>query len=296
MRRTLFRVTVSATVAVVAAAVVSAAFGAHVNGRFGPRTSVNGFRAGGFGPGGLMGGGITFGGPGFGGFGLGRPGLMGPGMRGGGSASLLSGDVLTQAANCLNMKLTDLETALKGGKSLSDVAGGGSKATDLINCIVKGETTNLDAAVAAGWLTSDQETALEKQLTNQVTDLVDNGPPVPPSGAQSGGLLQLASNYLGIGVSDLQSDLKSGKTLASLLTGSQTVQQLVTALEAPVQSSLDKAVSAGNITQDQETAILSKLTTRLTNFVNGTKPTTAQMSSLQKSVSKYVTLSFLKHR
>ena len=296
MRRTLFRVTVLATVAVVAAAVVSAAFGAHVNGRFGPRTSVNGFRAGGFGPGGLMGGGITFGGPGFGGFGLGRPGLMGPGMRGGGSASLLSGDVLTQAANCLNMKLTDLETALKGGKSLSDVAGGGSKATDLINCIVKGETTNLDAAVAAGWLTSDQETALEKQLTNQVTDLVDNGPPVPPSGAQSGGLLQLASNYLGISVSDLQSDLKSGKTLASLLTGSQTVQQLVTALEAPVQSSLDKAVSAGNITQDQETAILSKLTTRLTNFVNGTKPTTAQMSSLQKSVSKYVTLSFLKHR
>ena len=296
MRRTLFRVTVSATVAVVAAAVVSAAFGAHVNGRFGPRTSVNGFRAGGFGPGGLMGGGITFGGPGFGGFGLGRPGLMGPGMRGGGSASLLSGDVLTQAANCLNMKLTDLETALKGGKSLSDVAGGGSKATDLINCIVKGETTNLDAAVAAGWLTSDQETALEKQLTNQVTDLVDNGPPVPPSGAQSGGLLQLASNYLGISVSDLQSDLKSGKTLASLLTGSQTVQQLVTALEAPVQSSLDKAVSAGNITQDQETAILSKLTTRLTNFVNGTKPTTAQMRSLQKSVSKYVTLSFLKHR
>ena len=129
-----------------------------------------------------------------------------------------------------------------------------------------------------------------------MTDLVNNGPPVPPAGAQSGGLLQLASNYLGISVSDLQSDLQSGKTLASLLTGSQTVQQLVTALEAPVQSSLDKAVSAGNITQDQENAILSKLTTRLTNFVNGTKPTTAQMSSLQKSVRTYVTLSFLKHR
>jgi hypothetical protein len=196
-------------------------------------------------------------------------------------------DVLTPAAACLNnMSLTTLIADLKGGKTLAQEAGGGSKATDLINCIVAAQKKNLDNEVAAGWITADQETALVTALTTQVTNLVNNGPPVPRTGAKAGGMLQTAATYLGIDVSTLQSDLKSGKSLAdviaSLNDASKTVDGLVGALKAPIQAKLDAAVTANRITAAQEGTILSNLTTRLTNLVNHKPGTAAVQNSLRK--------------
>ena len=52
----------------------------------------------------------------------------------------------------------------------------------------------------------------------------------------------------------------------------KTVAGLVTALEAPAKTKLDEAVKNNDITQAQENAILAKMTTHLTNMVNGVKP------------------------
>ncbi len=291
MRRILIRAaSVGAVAALVMAVVAGSALAAQRHARFGVRGGLHGFRAAGIGPGqGGMGFGFGGGGPrGFSG---------GPGGPGGGG--ILASDVLTPTAAFLNISVSTLTKDLAGGKTLAQEAvANGKTAADLITAIVAAEKTNLDNEKTAGWITADQETSLVSGLTDQVTRLVNNGPPVPPSGGNGGGgPLQLAATFLGLSVSDLQTALKGGKTLADEATAQgKTVTDLITALEAPAKTNLDKAVTDGKITQAQETAILANLTTRITNLVNGTKPTTAQMSSVRKALLKYATLKKLGKR
>jgi hypothetical protein len=271
MRRTLFRVTAIGTIALVAAALASSAFGAHGHG-YGPRMGVRTFGPGGFGPGGL---GIGFGRP------IGGPGLAfgehgGPGMGPGGGGPIFA-DVLTPSASFLGLSVSTLASDLNGGKTLAQEATAkGKTASDLINAIVAAQKTNLDNQKAAGWITADQETALLQHYTDEVTELVNNGPGVPPGGGRPGGVLSTAATFLGMSVSDVQSALKSGKTLADLATSKgKSVSDLVNALIAPAKTNLDQAVKDGKITSAQEQTIVTSLTTRVTNLVNGTKPSTA---------------------
>jgi hypothetical protein len=235
-----------------------------------------------------MGGGFFFAGPG--GFGM-RGFGVGPGGPGG--AGVLTSDVLTPAASFLGFSsasalASDLQSS---GKTLAQEATAkGKKADDLISAIVAAQKTNLDNEKAAGWITADQETAILAQYQDAVTDLVNNGPPVPKI-ARVGGFLQTAATFLGVSVSDLQSDLKSGKSLADVAKAQgKSVDDLVTALLAPAKKNLDQAVTDGKLTQAQETAILNKMTTAVTNIVNNTKPSNGQMSSTQMSIATYAML------
>jgi hypothetical protein len=295
-----------AIVAIVAAAFSSAASSAPGQGRLGggfalPAPALS--RAGGgfFGANGPR---FRAGVPGFfGGFGFGivGPGLGGPGGPGGGAA-ILGTDVLTPAASFLGVSVSTLANDLSsgGGKTLAaEATAKGKSPTDLITAIVAALKTNLDNEKAAGWITADQETALVTQLTNAVTELVNNGPGVPHvAGNGGGGLLQTAATYLGLSVSDLQSDLTSGKSLADVVGSvgnGKTVDGLVAALEAPAKTNLDAAVTAGKITQAQETAILSRVTTALTNLVNRTKPPSSQTTSAMRTVKLYAMKVFRRH-
>ncbi len=295
MRRNLTRrLSVGTAALLVAAAVGGAALAAH--GRIG---AVQGFRSGGFlgRPGGFLGGGNGFG-LGAGPLGGGKPGgfAFGRGPFGLGGAAF-GADVLTPAAACLGLDVQSLAGALNGGKTLAEEATGKgpsscNTADELVTAIVKAQTAVFDDEKAAGWITADQETALVAAFTAQVKRLVDAGPPVPPSAPTpaAGGLLQPAATYLGLSVSDLQSDLKSGKTLASLVNPpATTVDGLVTALEGPAKAKLDAAVTAKTITSDQETAILGKMTTALTNLVNGTGRA-GRFGSIEKSLNRDASL------
>jgi len=285
MRRILIpRLSVGTVVVAVAAVAASSAFAASTNrGHFAPR----------FGPGpafGLRGGfGPGFGGPGF--FG------GGPGARGGPAGGLLAADLLTPAASYLGISASDLASDLKSGKTLAQEATAkGKTPSGLIDALVTAETKVLDAEKAAGWLTDAQETNVLANLKDAITDLVNNGPGVPPSGPRNG-LLQTAATYLGISVSDLQSDLQSGKTLAQEATAkSKTADGLVQALLAPLKSELDKRVTAGDVTSAQETAILNRETTRLNNLVNNTKPAATQAGLRMAGLRIMLQRLFLSHR
>jgi hypothetical protein len=299
MRRTLIRqISIGTAVALVTAAAAGATFAATGagHGKIGARAGMHGYgsgglRAGGFGPGGLFGfgrlpGGPDFGAPGFGGpgFGFRGPGFGGPG------GGILAADILTPAATFLGVSASDLASDLKGGKTLAQEATAkGKTAADLISAIVAAEKKILDAEVAAGWITSDQETALLSGLTRQITSLVNDGPPVPAT--RPTGLLDTAATYLGKSVSDLQTALKSGKTLADITAtvSGKTVDGLVAALEAPAKTNLDAAVTAGKITQAQETAILSNLTTHLTDLVNG-KAGDHEANTVKNNLRKFAAL------
>jgi hypothetical protein len=303
MRRTLIRMaSIGAALTVFAAAASSAAVAAQGRGTFGPL----GFRAGGFGPGGILGGGgfgfagPGLGGPGFGGpgFGFGRPGLGAVAAGGpGGSAAVLGTDVLTPASSFLGIPVATLESDLAGGKTLAQEATAkGKTAADLITALVAAEKAILDGDKAAGWITADQETAILDRLTSALTDLVNNGPPVARSGPSGGpaGVLQTAATYLGISVSDLQTELTGGKSLADVVTSvgnGKTVDGLVSALEAPAEANLNTALTDGKLTQAQETAILARLTTALTNLVNHTRPSSGSMNGVRKDIARYAAMS-----
>jgi hypothetical protein len=235
-------------------------------------------------------------GPGFG-FAFGFPGGPGFGIKSGGGGVAYA-DVLTPAADYLNVPLSTLQSDLKGGKTLAQEATAkGKTASGLVDAIVAAEKKVLDAQNAAGWLTDAQESALLDSFKGQVTELVNNGPGVPPVGLKSGGPLQTAADYLGMSVSDLVADLKAGKTLAQEATAKgKTVDGLVQAMLAPLKSELDKRVTAGDITAAQETTILSHATTMLTNLVNNTKPDKLQAGLRQAGLRLALPRLFLFHR
>jgi hypothetical protein len=279
LKRPLFVLTAFAVVAALGAGSALAAPG---HGRFGSRLA--GVR-GGFGPlagarlGGIGGGfGFVPGPRGPGGF-VGA-GFGGPG-RGGGGAGILSADVLTPAASFLGISVSTLATDLSSGKTLAQEATAkGKTAADLIGAVVASEKTVLDAEKSAGWITAPQETSLLGELTEQIAGLVNAGPPVPPT--RRPGLLDTAASYLGISVSDLQTALKSGKTLADEATaGGKTVDGLVTALTAQAKTNLDAAVTAGTITAAQEQTLLTNITQRTTDLVDNAKPTSSAMTKMQ---------------
>jgi len=281
MRRTIIRrISVGIAVGVCAAAAAVSAFAASSQRghQFGPR-------------GGLVP--MMMGGPGFGfgfrafgpGFGFAGPGVGGP-HGGPGGAGVLAIDSLTPAADYLGISVSTLQSDLKGGKTLAQEATAkGKTANGVIDAIVAAEKKVLDAENAAGWITDAQETNLLAAVKNEVTDLVNNGPPVVPAGKQGGGPFQTAADYLGMSVSDLEADLKAGKTLADEVKAKgKTVDGLVQAMLAPLKTELDKRVAAGDITAAQETTILNGATAGLTNFVNGTKPSNAKIQNALRHV------------
>src|SRR5215831_12953921 len=284
MRRNVIRyLSVGTVVVALVAAVGVSAFAASSNRghRFGPRggLTIHGF------------------GPGFG-FGFGFPGGPGFGFRMGGGGGIAYADVLTPAADYLSVSLSTLESDLKGGKTLAQEATAkGKTASGLIDAIVAAEKKVLDAQNAAGWLTDAQETALLDNLKSEVTELVNNGPGVPPVGLKTNGPLQTAADYLGISVSDLLTELKSGKTLAQEATAKgKTVDGLVQAMLAPLKTKLDKGVAAGDITAAQETSILNRATTALTNLANNTKPDKVQGGLRQAGLRLVLPRLFVLHR
>ena len=176
IKRTLF---VGGAVAVVAALCSGAALAARGHGQFGPRAAHG--TMGGFGPFTMMGPGfhLRIGGPGMGLPGFGMRG-HGPGHPGGPGGGILATEVLKTAASFLGISVTELGNELKSGKTLAEVTTAkGKKPADLITALTNAAKTNLDAAVAAGWITQKQADAVLEGVTKAVTELVNDGPPVP---------------------------------------------------------------------------------------------------------------------
>jgi hypothetical protein len=256
---------VGSAVVVVAALCSGSALAARGHTKFAPRAA-HGMMGGGFGP-------FFMGGPGFGMRGFGGPGFGGPGFgpfgKFGPGGGLLATDVLKQAATYLGVSLSDLQADLKGGKTLAQEATAkGKTAAGLITALTNGAKENLSAAVAAGWITQAQADAVLERTTEEITALVNNGPPVPPE--KRAGPLDAAATYLGMTVADLRTALAGGKTLAQVAADKgKTVDGLVSALTADVKKKIDAAVAANTITQAQANAILSKVTEHVTDFVKG---------------------------
>ena len=150
-----------------------------------------------------------------------------------------------------------------------------SKLTSAIEATVSDQ---LNAAVKAGRLTQTQADA----IANRVKQGGSLGPiwfgaPPRASGGLSAptadGPVTAAASYLGITRAQLLTQLRSGQTLAQIASSrGKSTAGLEQAIVASITSRLDHDVAAGHISSSQEKQILSTLSTRIADEINGKAP------------------------
>ena len=154
-----------------------------------------------------------------------------------------------------NLFLDNLATALKVQRSALDSA------------IASAGGSTADAAVKQGTLTQAQADALKARI--QAGDLGalfgGRGGPGGLGGAHELGgvkqaMLDAAAKALNMTTAELQTQLRSGQTLAQLAQAHNTTEQaVVSAALAAAKTQLDQAVSGGSLTQAQADAIYAQL-------------------------------------
>src|SRR5207247_10994300 len=105
----------------------------------------------------------------------------GPGFgRGPGDRNAI-GDSEAAAATYLAMTTADLETKMRAGQTLAQIANAtaGKSRDGLLNALVTDATAKIDAAQKAGTITADQATQLKTNLSTRLGQLVDNTGPFP---------------------------------------------------------------------------------------------------------------------
>jgi polyhydroxyalkanoate synthesis regulator phasin len=96
----------------------------------------------------------------------------GPGFGGGGHHHMILG--LETAASALGVTTEDLRTAFADGKSIADVAAEqGVEVQTVIDTLVAEVSTHLDEAVAEGRLTEEEAATRKTEVTEKITELVD---------------------------------------------------------------------------------------------------------------------------
>ena len=104
----------------------------------------------------------------------------GPGF-GRGPGNKVTGDSLAAAATYLGTTAADLETKIRAGQTLAQIANAtaGKSRDGLFNALVADATAKIDAAQKAGTITADQATQLKANLSTRLAQLVDTTRPIP---------------------------------------------------------------------------------------------------------------------
>jgi hypothetical protein len=165
------------------------------------------------------------------------------------------GGLLAAAASYLGSSPAQLRSELSAGKSLAQIADatGGKSSQGLIQALEAADRQKL-ASVAT-------------RLQARITATVDR--PGGDIGA-GGATMRAASSYLGLSVTPLRTELRSGKTLAEIAKGTPGKSEagLIEAVLAISKTRLAAEVQAGSITQAQASARLPKLASRIAARVN----------------------------
>ena len=105
----------------------------------------------------------------------------GPGFGRGPRDRNVIGDSEAAAATYLGTTEADLETKMRAGQTLAQIANAtaGKSRDGLLNALVADATAKIDAAQKAGTITADQATQLKANLSTRLAQLVDNSGPFP---------------------------------------------------------------------------------------------------------------------
>jgi len=203
---------------------------------------------------------------------LGHPG----GFRGPGGDAARTQDE-QDIATAIGISVSQLQSELSSGKTIAQVATAhGVAVSKVIDALVVAENKEVDAALAAGSITQGQADQLKAQQKQRITDLVNGtgrgfgGPHGGPGGAQ-GEDAQVVATAIGITVTQLQTDLSGGKTIAQVATAHNVaVSTVISAWAASENQEIDARVASGQLTQAQADQMKSMTQQRITDVVNGT--------------------------
>jgi hypothetical protein len=175
-----------------------------------------------------------------------------------------------------------LWTELQSGKTIADLAAEkGVESSAIVDAIVSAQQERLATAVTDGRLTQAQADARLALAKADADALLDNtfeapdgvnAPGFGRDGLRFGGeLLSVVADKLGIEVTDLRTEMQSGKTIADIAEekGVET-SAIVDAIVAAQQENLDQAVTDGRLTQEQADARLETFKTYAEAFINAT--------------------------
>jgi len=105
----------------------------------------------------------------------------GPGYGRGPGGRNVIGDSEAAAATYLGTTTADLETKMRAGQTLAQIANAtaGKSRDGLLNALVADATAKIDAAQKAGTITADQATQQKTNLSTRLAQLIDNSGPFP---------------------------------------------------------------------------------------------------------------------
>jgi hypothetical protein len=163
------------------------------------------------------------------------------------------GSSFSSVATFLGISTTDLQTALRNGQTLAQIAQAhGKTSADLKNFLLTQDGARID-----------------KLLTTNFQQAFSQRPPGGPGFAGFSGV----ATFLGMSQTDLQTALKGGQTLAQVAQAhGKSAADLKTYLTSQLKTRLDQAVSAGRLTSQQETDQLNQASTRIDQLINSTGP------------------------
>ena len=197
-------------------------------------------------------------------------GGVGVGVAAGAKRHHAPGVMLRAAAQYLGIQRGELARDVRSGQTLAQIAGArGKSVSGLEAAMVAAVKTKLDTAVTTGRLTSAREQQVLARVQKVVGRLVNAKLAARP--AAKARLLGVAAKYVGVKPKALAAELK-GKSLAEVATAhGKTVEGLKTALLAPFQARLDKAVAAGRISSGDAQARLARISGRLDALIAKTR-------------------------
>src|SRR3954453_23646552 len=151
------------------------------------------------------------------------------------------GSVVSAAVAYLPLDRATIAADLKAGQSLAQIATAQGKTADgLVTAMLAPAQLRLDAAVAAGRLASDKETAFLAKLRTALTAIVNHASPprvthTAPVRVTTAAILKPALTYLQLDLRGVIAQLRSGKTLAQVAVAQgKTAAGLVDAVLASV--------------------------------------------------------------
>ncbi|WP_434749097.1 hypothetical protein [Paenibacillus amylolyticus] len=196
-----------------------------------------------------------------------------------------------EVLSVLGITKDELKEALKADQSLAEIAASKKVETQtLIDKLVATEKKELQQQLTDSKITQTQYNERLTAHTEHVTELVKEKPsalrakkpelPAPGMGLPGRGFgpevdrnLDKLASLLGLTTNELSSSLKKGNTLAEIASAQKVnVQIIIQKLATDRTSDLQQELKDGKITQAQYNERVADLTGRITDLVNGTRP------------------------
>lgn len=191
--------------------------------------------------------------------------------------ALRGGDKLATVADVLGIDATALRERLAAGESVADIAATeGVPVDEVVAALVAAAEERLDLAVADERITQDEADAKLTEVEERITAMVDGELPFGFGHHRHGfgGFgLDAISEVLGLDAAELGERLRAGDTLADIAAEqSVPIEDLTATIQAEISARLAEAVTDGRLTQERADEMLSGLTERIDDIVNGEAP------------------------